>query len=186
MARVGQVIAVLPDEYYTQIGAILAKWATLEYMMMTIIWKQFGLSNKEGRVLCIGMGTQPLCGILRNIRDNYTPADANVKQGLVELIKFVDDAKESRNFLAHGIWTGFPDDPLPYLNFMKDKDHRILPAAQAVKPEELKNFSRVLDAMIHLASQIAGKLGADSSPPSPETPGEQNPAGLPTQTQIAK
>lgn len=180
--RVGNVLLVLPDEYYTQIGAIIAKWATLEAQMMFIIWRAMGLENEEGRVLTVGMGTQVLCGILRNLPRKWV-TDEKLKVALSQLVKFVSDSADSRNYLAHGMWTKYPDDPLPYLNFMKSGEHRILPGAQAVTPEQLGYFSKSLDAMNQLAAQIAHVLGGNVAPPLPDTLGEQNPAGLPNQTQ---
>lgn len=186
MSRIGTVIPVLPDEYYTQIGAIIAKWATLEYQMMAIIWRAMGLSNVEGRVLTVGMGTQVLCGILRNLPRKWITDDVTKKQ-IGDLVKAVSESTDLRNYFAHGIWTRFKDDPLPYLNFMKQGEHRMMPEAQALSPSEIKKFSDVLDAINHLAAQILGKLGAgDVAPPLPDTHGEQNPAGLPTQTQTGQ
>ena len=185
MARVGYLVHTLPDEYYTQIGAILAKWASLEYQMMYIIWRAMGLENEEGRVLTVGMGTQVLCGILRNLPRKWI-TQPDVQTAVADLVKFVSEHADSRNYLAHGMWTKFPDDPAPYLNFMKTGEHRILPAAQAVTPEQLRGFSAALDAMNHLASQIISVVGGNAAPPLPDKSEEQNPAGLPTQTQTGK
>ena len=184
--RVGEVLGVLPDEYNTQIGAIIMKWATLEFQMMAIIWQAMGLDNVEGRVLTVGMGTQALCGILRNLPKRWITDDIT-KQKVEELVKAVGKSTDSRNYLAHGIWSQFKDDPLPYLNFMKQAEHRILPAAQAVSPNELKDFSQHIDQMNRLTTEILHRLGYnDVAPPLPDTPGEQNPAGLPNQTQTAQ
>ena len=184
--RIGKVIPVLPDEYNTQIGAIIAKWATLEFLMMTIIWRAMGLDNEEGRVLTVGMGTNVLLGILRNLPKRWI-ADDLTKKEVADLVKAVGESVEARNYLAHGVWTRFEGDPLPYLNFMKQGDHRILPAAQPVSPSQLQSISRVFDDMIILAHQILQRLGpGDVAPPLPDIHGEQNPAGFPNQTQTEK
>jgi hypothetical protein len=183
MARVGNLLLHLPDDHYTQIGAVITKWATLEFQMMAIIWRAMELDNIEGRVLTVGMGTQVLCGILRNLPKKWI-VDNDVKADVIKLTDGVSKYAEGRNFLAHGIWTVFPDDSAPYLNFMKKAEHRILPAAQPVKPDELKLFSQILDQLNLLANGILGRLGGDVAPASPDKPDEQNPAGLPTQTQI--
>lgn len=185
MARVGNVLLHLPDDHYTQIGAIISKWATLEFQMMAIIWRAMALDNSEGRVLTVGMGTQVLCGILRSLPKKWIAEDG-VKTDLIKLTDAVSKYSEGRNFLAHGIWTMFPGDPAPYLNFMKQAEHRILPAAQPVKPEDLKLFSQILDQLNVLANSIVARLGGDVAAASPDRPDEQNPAGLPIQTQTPR
>jgi hypothetical protein len=93
--RIGTVIAVLPNEYNTQIGAIIAKWATLEFQMMTIIWRAMGLDNEEGRVLTVGMGTQVLCGVLRTLPKRWITVDVT-KQEVARLVKAVGESTEAR------------------------------------------------------------------------------------------
>lgn len=181
--RTGRVITALPDEYNVQIGAIIAKWATLEYQMMTIIWRAMGMDNVEGRVLTVGMGTQVLCGVLRNLPKKWI-TDELIKQELAKLVKAVNEYVDARNNIAHGIWTKYEDDPLPYLNFMKQSNHRIMPASQAISPTQLRAFSKTLDVLNQMAAGVVLGLGSgDGAPPLPDTRGEQNPAGLPTQTQ---
>lgn len=48
MVQIHKVLKILPDDYYTQIGAIVAKWATLEYLLQTIIWNAMKLGKKRG------------------------------------------------------------------------------------------------------------------------------------------
>jgi hypothetical protein len=150
--------------------------------MRMIIWRALGLDNKEGRVLTGGMGTQVLCGILRNLPKRWI-TDEGVKKALAELVEFASGRADARNYLAHGIWTEHPEVPgTPYLNFMKTGEQRIMPAAQAVKPAELEVFGDALDRVNRLAIQIIHALGADACAPMPDTSGEPNPAGLPTET----
>ena len=186
MTRIGKVIPKLPDEYNTQIGAIIMKWATLEFQMMVVIWRAMGLDNVEGRVLTAGMSTEVLLGILANLPRKWI-TDSVIKEELSRLVKAVRDRKNFRNNIARGIWTLYKDDPLPHLNFMKQGDQRIMPDAQAVTPSDLKGFSISLDQMNQLADQIVRKLGTgDVVAPLPDIHGEQNPAGLPTEIQNSK
>ena len=167
----------LPDTYYVHIGAALHRWATLEYMLMTIIWEALKLDNKAGRVLTVGMNVPTLTGILRNLPRRWV-TDPTIAKDIRSLCSEIKDHVEFRNYLAHGIWTVDPKDEThtPWLNYMKDGQDRILPGSEAVKPETLRVFSDLVGALVHQAGDILKRVRA-APPPLLDTTDEQIPQG---------
>lgn len=177
----------LSDQYYLHIGAVIHRWATLEYLMMAIIWKSMGLGNKEGRVLTVGMGTQVLAGILRNLPRKWITDEAIVKK-LKQLTDEVSEHHELRNYLAHGVWT-YPEDKaaprVPFLNFMKSGEHRLLPGGEPVTPEQLAILARSIGELNQLADEIHSALPGPAAS-SLSTPEEPEPLGFPNPAQNPK
>jgi hypothetical protein len=168
MAVLVQALAFsLTDPYYLHIGAIVHKWATMEYLLQNIIWRAMGLDREQGRVLTIGMGVEVLSGVLRNLPRKWI-TDQKIKDDLQALLKLVKDHVEYRNYLVHGVWTADlekKDDP-PWLNYMKTGEQRIMPGAEQLSPESLHNFALVIEQMNERARLILQALGGPQ-PPSP-------------------
>ena len=168
MVQIHSLLLSLEDPYYLQLGAIAQQWAALEYQLQNIIWRAMGLDNKQGRVLTVGMSPDALSGVLRNLPRQWI-TDDNIKIELKELLNDIKDNIEWRNAFIHGIWTADankPDD-LPWLNYIKSGEERILPRAQQVTPEYLHLFAQTVDALNHRASAILEAIGG-VQPPSPE------------------
>lgn len=173
MAMTHNVILSLDDRYHAPIGSILTKWATLEHQLQVIIWAALGLDNKTGRVLTVGMGSKTLVGILKNLHRRWI-TDPTIKQELNLLANDVRKHSEMRNFIAHGIWTIDGNNPadIPWLNYMKEGEHRILPGAEQITPEQLTDYSEVIASLNKTASDLLKKI-RNAPPPLPDTTDEQ-------------
>lgn len=158
----------LRDPYYIHIGAIIHRWATLEYLLQNIIWKAMDLDREQGRVLTMGMGTQAICGVLRTLPKKWV-TEKHIQDDLKELLDLVWERKEFRNYLAHGVWTAETGkkDGHPWLNYMKSGDERITPGAEEITPELLRDLAQLVDEMNQKALALLKKLGGPQ-PPSRE------------------
>jgi hypothetical protein len=155
----------LTDEYYVHIGAALHRWATLEYILMAIIWEALKLDNKAGRVLTVGMNIPTLTGILRNLHRRWV-TDVAIAKDLRSLCNKIKDHVEFRNYIAHGVWTTNPDDEkrTPWLNYMKDAENRILPGAEAVTPLMLNAFAQNVAGLVTQADDLLGRIRRAPTP----------------------
>jgi len=165
MVRVQRVVLELGEPYYTEIGAILHKWATLEYLLQNIIWRAMGLDNKKGRVLTLGMGINTLLGVLRNLPRRWIN-DKTITAQLGDLIREVSLKVEMRNHLSHGIWTVDPDDAsqTPQLNYMKTGPDRITPGAEPITPVQLREFAGVVAILCQCAERLLQAVGGVDTP----------------------
>jgi len=170
MVRVQRVALELDEPYYTEIGAILHKWATLEYLLQNIIWRAMKLDNKQGRVLTMGMGINGLVGILRNLPRRWI-SDEGIAAELSKLIKAVQDKVEMRNYLSHGVWTIDPQDAsqTPQLNYMRIGSERIMPGAEAITPDQLREFAMVVTKLDEWAHGILVTIGGVDAPATDQT-----------------
>jgi hypothetical protein len=175
MAMIHSVLLSLHDSYHAPIGSILTKWATLEHQLQAIIWAALDLDNKAGRVLTVGMGSKTLVGVIKNLHRRWV-TDPTIKQELNSLANAVREHSEMRNYLAHGIWTIDPINPddTPWLNYMKDGEHRILPGAEQVTPEQLAEYAKIIATLNERAEEILLKI-KDAPPPWPDISDEQSP-----------
>ena len=171
MAKVGSICLTLDDGLYAGIGAVISRWATLEFLLQNIIWRAMGLENAQGRVLTVGMPIEKLAGILRNLPNRWI-TDETVKADLKALLDDIRETVDLRNYLAHGIWTTYPDEQhkTPHLNFMKTGPQKIMPGAQPITAEELRLTAESIHLLNVRASVILRVVGGVqlSSPDKPE------------------
>ena len=155
MARIQTVPLDIPNEYYSAIGAVLAKWALLEWQVQNVIWSSIGIGPKEGRTLTIGMHSQTLTAILRNLPRKWI-TDASLNKEVIALADGMKALVPSRNYLAHGIWAYDENDPKQklHLQFMKEGKHRILPGSEPWEPQHL----RLIAANIRVFNKAAHRI----------------------------
>lgn len=131
-------------EYYVHIGAIVSRWAVLEYQLLEIIWLTMGLGRKRGRTLTIGMKLTVIIGILRTLPRKWV-TDKELRAEIISIADAVQKHSEYRNFLAHGVWVARPDeDPntaVPHLTYMKSAENRITPGIEPVTLGALYGFA---------------------------------------------
>lgn len=169
MAQIHSLAISLTDPYYTAIGAIAMRWAALEYILQNIIWRAMKLDNKQGRVLTIGMNTQPLTGIIRNPPRRWV-TDEKIKADIKSLLEDIDTWVEWRNSIVHGVWTSDPTKPTeaPWLNYMKKGHERLLPSAEQVTPAYMDHIAEAISTLNERALAILNSVGG-VQPPSQET-----------------
>ena len=162
-------LSVLPDSYYVHIGSALQKWAILEYMLMTIIWEALKLDNKAGRALTVGMNIPTLTGILRNLHRQWV-TDPAITEDIRVLCNDIKEHVVTRNNLVHGIWTADhqAENRVPHLNYMKEAAQRILPHAEAVKPEQLRDFAEIVNILVNRSSGLLTRI-RNAPAPMPDT-----------------
>lgn len=156
----GTLLVSLGAKHYLPIGAFLSRWATLEYSAQNIIWLTIGLSDEEGRVLTIGMGTQPILGILRNIKERMT-TDSEVKEKIGLIIEGISHYKEFRNHLAHGVWSHLESNPVPHLTYMKAAEERFIPTVEPITPEQIATAAEDIFKFINICGEVITKLRKD-------------------------
>ena len=165
----------LPDTYYPPIGAILHGWATLEYLLKSIIWDALGLDDPTGRVLTVGMNIQPLVGILRNLPRRWV-TDPSMTDDIRSLCNDTEEAAKFRNAIVHGVWTADPNDPelIPWLSFMKEGAERILPTTQQIGPDYLCQFAQTVHQLNQRADTLVERI-RNAPAPLLDTPDERIP-----------
>ena len=169
----GTVLLSLNDDYYMPIGAILSKWATLEYQLHEIIWAAMRIGLKEGRTLTIGMGMQGTLGVMRNLHRQWV-LDKPIQEEIASLAKTVAELSEKRNYIAHGVWMAMGDDAnaVPHLTYMKTGAERVLPGAEPLTPSDLHAFALQIQTLNQQAEDILVKIKREqpASQKKPEPP----------------
>jgi hypothetical protein len=154
----------LPDDYARAVGLVVARWAYQEWLLIEVLSTILGIGPKEARhVLGTGQGIDyvPL------IRDLIWVQKLTTRVDLSDLRRRVQDLREKRNTLAHGLWlrdeagvpclqdtTGkWPPEP-----GQPEVTRKIKPGAWYFNPEVAADLIAQMDQTIGLTRALLGDL----------------------------
>src|ERR1051326_189501 len=100
------IIDLRPD-YHLAMGQLLQRWAQLEYQLQEVIWYGMGISEKQGRMLTVGMSMDAIWGTVRNVAKNWIkdPSDQAIAKKISDRMQ---DFQDARKYIAHGRWQSVP------------------------------------------------------------------------------
>ena len=157
----------IPTAHSIQIGRIITRWAVLEWRLRNTIYALLGIGPKEGRIT---VREQRAENYITTIKDLMKIKRISIQFDLIKYIKFLKILREHRNNLAHGIWLKHPDFEEPVLQLIKGKwnpdpsnpktkTKRVIdPEGALIRPQELRQFSQLIDKAIDAAAQLEDQV----------------------------
>ena len=101
---------VISDDQILLIGQVIVAWSKLEAAMEDTIWMLLNLEEDDGRLVTKRLGADAKIQLLRLIGPKNIEDDT-LQTEFLDWLKVIDELKEVRNFIAHGVWgTLMPDD----------------------------------------------------------------------------
>ena len=111
---------LISDEQTQRIGQIIVLWSKLEAAMEDTIWMLLNLDEENGKAITKRLSADAKVQLLRTIGP-YHISDTALGTKFNETLNYVDELKDCRNFIAHGVWGTLMPDDIPIALSLKPK-----------------------------------------------------------------
>ena len=159
----------ISDEQICRIGRVIVLWSKLEAAIEDTIWMLFNLDEEDGKVVTKRLSADAKILLLRAIGPGHISDDMLVK--FHETLHYVDEMKESRNFIAHGVWGTLMPDNIPVALSLKPKSDVGEVISETFPPERMEGICEgirlMLQRFVDLPEQLGKPRRVPREPPRP-------------------
>ncbi len=167
MAEKPPVRELRPDQYHDpdiseeqtrRIGQVIVFWSKLEAAMEDIIWMFLNLDDENGKVITKRLSADAKVQLLRVIGPRHISDTALIAM-FKETLNYVDELKESRNFIAHGVWGTLMPDDIPIALSLKPKSEVGEVISETFSLERMDGIFGGIQAMLQRFVDLPEQLG---------------------------
>lgn len=110
----------ISDEQTRRIGQVIVLWSKLEVEMEDTIWMLLDLDDENGKIITKRLSTDGKTQLVRTLGALHITDKAPLDQ-FNETMRYVEELKDCRNFIAHGVWGMLMPDNIPVALSLKPK-----------------------------------------------------------------
>ena len=160
----------ISDEQTRRIGQVIVLWSKLEAAMEDMIWMFLNLDEEDGKVVTKRLSADAKVQLLRAIgRRNIS--DKTLLAMFNETLNYVDELKECRNFIAHGVWGTLMPDDIPVALSLKPKSDVGEIISETFSQERMEGIlggiRLALQRFVDLPEQLGKPRRVPREPPCP-------------------
>lgn len=155
----------ISDDQTCRIGQVIVLWSKLEAAMEDTIWMLLSLDEENGKAVTKRMSADAKIQLLRVIGP-YHIADEAILQKFSETLKLVDEFKECRNFIAHGVWGTMMPENIPVALSLKPKSEVGEVVSETFPKDRMEGIVEGITAMIRRFVDFPEQLGKPRRVPS--------------------
>ena len=158
----------ISDEQTRRIGQVIVVWSKLEAAMEDTIWMFLNLDDEDGKVVTNRLSTEAKVQLLRGLGSRHI-SDKALLDKFKETMKYVNELKEPRNFIAHGVWGTLMPDDIPVALSLKPKSDVGEVISETFSQERMEGISGgirlMLQRFVDLPEQIGKPRRVPREPP---------------------
>jgi hypothetical protein len=134
----------LPPELLKEIGELIVRWSNVEFYLVNIITKGFGIPIATGRALAFGMPISAKTKVLRHLANtDHWIHDEELRLKIKKYSQKIDKDIRNRNNFAHGIFGFDLEGPDVFYRFLlKEQPHSAPVRGEEINVGGLKNLVR--------------------------------------------
>lgn len=148
----------ISDEQTRRIGQVIVLWSKLEAAMEDTIWMFLNLDDEDGKVVTKRLSTDAKVQLLRGIGSRHI-SDKALLDKFNETMKYVDELKECRNFIAHGVWGTLMPDDIPVALSLKPKSDVGEVMSETFSQERMEGILKGIRLMLQRFVDLPEQLG---------------------------
>ena len=148
----------ISDEQTHRIGEVIVFWSKLEAAMEDTIWMLLNLDDEDGKIITKRLSADAKVQLLRAIGPGHI-SDQKLIAMFNETLKYVDELKENRNFIAHGVWGTLMPDDIPVALSLKPKSDVGEVISETFSQERMEGISGGIRVMLRYFVDLPEKLG---------------------------
>ncbi|MCH9054140.1 MAG: hypothetical protein IIA72_24385 [Proteobacteria bacterium] len=148
----------ISDEQTRRIGQVIVLWSKLEAAMEDTIWMLLNLDDEDGKVVTKRLSTDAKVQLLRGIGSRHI-SDKALLDKFNETLKYVDELKECRNFIAHGVWGTLMPDDIPVALSLKPKSDVGEVISETFSQERMEGILKGIRLMLQRFVDLPEQLG---------------------------
>lgn len=135
----------IPAAYHRPIGQLLVRWGITELYLQSIIWHVWHIrDSKAARLLTWDLQAVSKVDLFRLLAPRWITNQAQVTE-IKAIADKADELRVRRNCIAHGTWGHKPGEPKKLYLINASRKKRVLPKAELVTPDNVKEWARQLD-----------------------------------------
>ncbi len=160
----------ISDEQTRRIGQVIVLWSKLEAAMEDTIWMFLNLDEEDGKVVTKRLSADAKVQLLRTIGRRHI-SDKTLVAKFNETLNYVDELKECRNFIAHGVWGTLMPDDIPVALSLKPKSDVGEVISETFSQERMEGIldgiRLALQRFVDLPEQLGKPRRVPREPPRP-------------------
>jgi hypothetical protein len=103
-----------------RVGQIIVAWSKLEAAMEDTIWMFLDLDEEDGKIVTTRLSADAKAQMLRFLGQRHIAND-DLRNQFRKALAYVDEIKDVRNFIAHGVWGTLMPEDIPVALSIKAK-----------------------------------------------------------------
>ncbi len=148
----------ISDEQTRRIGQVIVLWSKLEAAMEDTIWMLLNLNEEDGKVVTKRLSADAKVQLLRVIGPRHI-SDRTLVAMFNETLNYVDELKEGRNFIVHGVWGTLMPDDIPVALSLKPKSDVGEVISETFSVERMEGISEGIQLMLQRLVDLPEQLG---------------------------
>ncbi len=148
----------ISDEQTGLIGQVIVLWSKLEAAMEDTIWMFLDLNEEDGKIITKRLSADAKIQLLRAMGPHHV-LDASILKNFNETLKYADELKEARNFIAHGVWGTLMPDDVPVALSLKPKSEIGEVISETFSQERMEGIFGGIQVMLQYFVDLPEKLG---------------------------
>ena len=147
------------DAQIDMIGRVIISFSQLEAALEDTIWFFLNLEEADGRIVTTRLSAVAKVQMLRAL----FPSRITDEKLLVEFkntMNLIDELRDGRNFIAHGVWGTLMPDNVPVALSLKPKSDSDEVVSENFEPERMEAIETSIQTTLHWLVDLPEALGA--------------------------
>ena len=147
------------DAQIDMIGRVIISFSQLEAALEDTIWFFLNLEEADGRIVTTRLSAVAKVQMLRALAPNRI-TDENLLVEFNETMGLIDELRDGRNFIAHGLWGTLMPDDIPVALSLKPKSEPDEVVSETFDLERMEAIKAGIQAMCQRLVNLPEALGA--------------------------
>ncbi len=148
----------VPDDQLHRIGQVIVLWSKLEAAIEDTIWMFLNLDEEEGKIVTKRLSADGKTQLVRALGSLHI-TDKALLDRFTETMQYVDELKDCRNFIAHGVWGTLMPDNIPIALSLKPKSEIGEVISETFSPDRMEGIAGGIRAMHKRFVDLPEQLG---------------------------
>ena len=146
------------DDQLHRIGQVIVLWSKLEAAMEDTIWMLLNLDEEDGKIVTKRLSADAKVQLLRAIGSRHISDKAHLDK-FNKTMKYVDELKDARNFIAHGVWATLMPDNIPIALSLKPKSEIGEVISETFSTDRMEGIAGGIRLMLQRLVDLPEQLG---------------------------
>ena len=158
------------DDQLHRIGQAIVLWSKLETAIEDTIWMFLNLDDETGKIITKRLSTDGKTQLVRALGTHHI-TDKALFDNFKETMNYVDELKDTRNFIAHGVWGTLMPENIPVALSLKPKSKVGEVISETFSQDRMEGIAggirTMLQRFVDLPEQLGRPRRVPREPPRP-------------------
>ena len=146
------------------IGRVIVLWSNLEAALGDTIRFLLDLDDEDGRIVTMRLSADAKIQMLRSLGPHHI-SDKDLLAGVNKTLRLIDELKDGRNFIAHGVWGTLMPENVPIALSLKPRSDPGEIVSETFPPDRMKAIIAGIEVARQRFVDLPALLGASRRVP---------------------